>query len=551
MNRRDFLKLTGTAFMLGSLGAPLTRAKSVYGADNSQGCVVFLSDGLRLDRTGVGGGHATPFFDTFAALNTVYPHAYSPDTWTAPSHWSMFTGYRNFQSSMAQPPSSHWREIGNIPSLAQILGGFGIKTILAADNSFLQPGTKGEGKLTTGYELVDNMWSDFPLKKMVIERTKTGQTKNLTLSPFFQEYSNDHQILKELPKDSLRRIKDITSVEGYNQGKELPPHDQKALTRYVKMRYEPTINSLIQCAKEKRPFFLFVNIHVPCKTILWPETTRWFSEYFKTNFKIDLTEEELSFCRNAHYMFRHEISNGFYNLLVDYFSYLQDGIISTLYDILKQNSIITGNTMVAYTSDHGVMYGEHEKEYGVPREAHYFVLPFDELIHIPLTIRHPKIKEKRLLATVNTTRLFHTVIDYFDPPGKNIFMRGGEASLADINPQAMAWNFTESFTSPQTAKELEIFLKNKTDAAAAYVSVSKPGGMKLVWGLGNQTSFLFGPPPNETLIDNEQSRRTLLSLCQKYFGDKYGLTLEGHELVSEKPHWPNEQLETLKSLGYL
>jgi arylsulfatase A-like enzyme len=62
--------------------------------------VVLVSlDTLRADRVGAYGSSAglTPALDAFAETSVVYEHAYSPSTWTLPSHFSMFRGVPAFR----------------------------------------------------------------------------------------------------------------------------------------------------------------------------------------------------------------------------------------------------------------------------------------------------------------------------------------------------------------------------------------------------------------------------------------------------------------------
>lgn len=63
-----------------------------YAAQAGQLNVFFISmDALRFDRTGAGGGHATPNLDAFAQEAVVFTRVTSAAPWTLPSHLAMFT----------------------------------------------------------------------------------------------------------------------------------------------------------------------------------------------------------------------------------------------------------------------------------------------------------------------------------------------------------------------------------------------------------------------------------------------------------------------------
>ena len=68
------------------------------------------------------------------------------------------------------------------------------------------------------------------------------------------------------------------------------------------------------------------------------------------------------------------------------------------------------NTLIIYTTDHGEPFGDH----GIIRKAE--PLLYEELVHIPLIIRHPEGMGagKRLDALVETTEIFPTILDFLN-----------------------------------------------------------------------------------------------------------------------------------------
>ncbi len=68
------------------------------------------------------------------------------------------------------------------------------------------------------------------------------------------------------------------------------------------------------------------------------------------------------------------------------------------------------DTLIIYTTDHGAPFGEH----GIIKKAE--PLLFEELVHIPLIIRHPQGvgAGQRFDALVETTEIFPTILDFLD-----------------------------------------------------------------------------------------------------------------------------------------
>ena len=68
------------------------------------------------------------------------------------------------------------------------------------------------------------------------------------------------------------------------------------------------------------------------------------------------------------------------------------------------------DTLIIYTTDHGAPFGEH----GIIKKAE--PLLFEELVHIPLIIRHPEGvgAGQRFDALVETTEIFPTILDFLD-----------------------------------------------------------------------------------------------------------------------------------------
>ncbi len=126
-----------------------------------------------------------------------------------------------------------------------------------------------------------------------------------------------------------------------------------------------------------------------------------------------------------------------------------DGLIGQLlYEV--QNMGLDNKTIIAFTSEHGDMFGKHGRFMrGGPLRGTFY----DDVLHIPLIIKHPKIAPKRLDGLAEHVDLVPTLLDFLglrlqsDAPGKSlnplIFQNkeinsyvyaGSEFTPADNNP---------------------------------------------------------------------------------------------------------------------
>lgn len=102
-----------------------------------------------------------------------------------------------------------------------------------------------------------------------------------------------------------------------------------------------------------------------------------------------------------------------------------DKWIGVLLDRLKELGLYD-NTMIIWLADHGEPLGDGKHGHGIMRKCRPW--PYDELVHIPLVIRHPDLPSKRVASFVQNTDVAPTILDYLgvkDPVAEKVMQGRG------------------------------------------------------------------------------------------------------------------------------
>ena len=132
--------------VLGGAGLHLSRAAREAwlgrggGGNDGPNVLLIILDTVRAMELGLYGFRptTTPNLDDFAALGVTFDQAFSPASWTAPSHASLFTGRR------VQELSIDWKISldRTYPTLAEVFGGSGYSTVgIVANTEYAGAGT--------------------------------------------------------------------------------------------------------------------------------------------------------------------------------------------------------------------------------------------------------------------------------------------------------------------------------------------------------------------------------------------------------------------------
>lgn len=361
-------------------------------------------DTMRRDRLSIYGHdrETSPQLDAFAQDATLFERAVSAAQWTVPSHASMFTGVYPSTHGLTQADGMLPRAY---PALAELLRGVGYETVAFCNNPLV--GVLNNG-LQRGFTRFYNYASAAPFRPIEQQRSRL-QRETLHL---FRRYLARPLGNQFAHSDFLFRMS-------------LNPVFVPFWTRLINYKGNSahSIDDLIgYWAQQKsggaeKPLFAFLNLmgsHLP---------------YNPPQDVLDRVAPEIRHDRHTYSFMRRfnaeaarwasptdpplkdweqETLNHFYDAEIA----SQDQHLGRLLKWLKDSGTLD-NTMVVICADHGEGHGDHDFI------GHGFVVN-QELVHVPLMIHYPERYPagKRIMNTVSTRRLFHTVLEAADvkPP---------------------------------------------------------------------------------------------------------------------------------------
>lgn len=302
--------------------------------------IMIISDALRHDILGCyGGGASTPNIDWLAANGVTFKKAYSTAPCTVPSAVSMFTG--KYSTSYGAVPVKRvknnkiWKHYFYVPNKERLLG---------------------ESLKELGYDL-----------KMSIENPNALKSNNL------QDFINLLQRV-ELTEKTIEFIEEITGITNTNWNKD----------NHLSSRYDECYGMLHYLLQynEHEHFFLvkwFTDPHSPYNP----------PAKFRRKISIDpskLSREETYYSSRAASTLKKLSEHELFYLKALYRAEVEsiDERVGYIIEMLRYKNLL-GKTYIIFTSDHGEMFGEHN------RLSHGGVF-YEELVHIPLIIFGPNIQ---------------------------------------------------------------------------------------------------------------------------------------------------------------
>lgn len=373
-------------------------------------------DTMRRDRLSLYGyqRETSPELDAFAQGATVFERAVSAAQWTIPSHASLFTGLYPSTHGLTQADDAL---SGQFPLLAEVLREGGYHTAAFCNNPLV--GVLNNG-LQRGFDRFYNYASAAPFRPSEARRSRLRR-----------------EALHLFRRHLARPLGNQFAHSDFLFRMSLNPLLVPLWTRLINYKGNSahSIDDLIAywgqhtAGGADKPLFAFLNLmgsHLPYNppqdtlNRLAPEMSRNKSAYrFMRRFNSEAarwaspTDPPLQ-------DWEQQTLNDFYDAEIAH----QDAHLGRLFAYLKQSGALD-NTLVIICADHGEGHGDHGFV------GHGFVT-HQELVHVPLIIRYPQCfpAGQRLLNTVSTRRLFHTVVEVSPPPAPSPFHGEGENSLS-------------------------------------------------------------------------------------------------------------------------
>jgi arylsulfatase A-like enzyme len=360
--------------------------------------IVIVNDTLRWDYMGCYGNDwiQTPNLDKLASESAIFDHCYTEGLPTIPTRTTFFTGRFTF-------PFRGWQKLEPTDILlAELLWNKGYNTGLVTDVYHMHKPTMA---FERGFDFTQHIRGHEADPWMI------DNTVEVDVEKYHKPHGNDKSVKAQIAQ-YLRNIDHWESEE------------DTFVARCVN-----SASNWLQDQPKKDNLFLWLDCFDPHEP--WDPPERYKNMYVDPNYggkdiiypipgKVEgyLTEEEL---HHIKMLYAGKVS------LCDYW-------MGQFFDKLKKMGIYD-DTMIIFTSDHGAPFGEH----GIIKKAE--PLLFEELVHIPLIIKHPDGlgAGQRFEALVETTEIFPTILDFLDvriPPrvhGKSLLpmLSGTEDKIRD------------------------------------------------------------------------------------------------------------------------
>lgn len=151
-----------------------------------------------------------------------------------------------------------------------------------------------------------------------------------------------------------------------------------------------------------------------------------------------------------------------------------------------ENMGLDSNTIIIFTSEHGDIFGKHGRFMrGGPLRGTFY----DDVLHVPLMIKHPKISPKKLDGLVSHIDLLPSLLDFLELKSQHNFSGVSLVPLIFNNREINSYVFAGSEFTPNSNN---IYFSKKTRAS---VIRSKE------WKLIEETLFdsAMQNPPSQTI----------------------------------------------------
>jgi len=351
-----------------------------------------MLDSLRFDHVGCCGNKwiETPNIDRLAEEGTLFECAYVDSPHTLPARTSLFTGRYTF-------PFRGWKDLEPTDILlSEVLMRNGYTTALISDTS---PMFRSYGR---GFDYVHWLRSQFygPERLSLDEMFTAGSSD---VEKLVEKYIGNYYGGGLYTEDRERILSGRAGLESYFRDRTRWKGDEDScIARVVKAGIK-----WLESQEQKDNLFLWLDIWDPHEP--WDPPSPYNRMYVDPEYKGEdivlpnanvfvegyLSEEEI---RHILALYAGEVT-------------MVDKWVGIFLKTVRELDLLD-NSLIILLSDHGEPFGEH----GVIRKNMTHL--YEELIHIPLIIRHPDGlgKGKRIKSFVNTTDIMPTILDFFGIP---------------------------------------------------------------------------------------------------------------------------------------
>ncbi len=297
----------------------------------------------------------TPNLDAFAKESLVFDNAFGHSSWTLPEAISIFTSLYPYKHGIMNRDNGSTLS-GNTPTLIDILSGSGYTTAGFTGGFDYEPAFGLTNRFGEYQECTEG------------EEQILGYGKISCTMPKALEWIKNH-----LDK------KFFVHIQGYDthcpfsqQGGYMYDEDYKGTVDYSNCLW--TFNKSEPETIDGKPYY----------SVYSPTT--------KGKASVLLGEEDIN----------HLIA------LYDESITLSDKLFGSFIEEIKKLGL-EDNTIIIFTSEHGDMFGKHGRFMrGGPLRGTFY----DDVLHIPLMIKHPKLKPARLEGLVEHIDIMPTLLDF-------------------------------------------------------------------------------------------------------------------------------------------
>lgn len=363
----------------------------MFGSNTSPNIVVLLLDTAGAKHFSLYGYSrpTTPDIERISKSATVYTNCFSPAPWTLPAHASLFTG---LFPSQHMNDGTNMKIHRNLYTLPEILRESGYHTCGISANPILTE------EFCYGF---DSFWEAFHLFKECDLMKEIKLKYFWKTDPFvaLEDIENNSDIIEQLISEPLERLSAADKLNLVLTAARNTIGKKNQFGAFIKVLlnimtrknnnivFDATTSTLKilkiadkqlrRYAKEKNPFFLFINFMQLHDRYNPPKETR--GAFAEDNRDYESAPYDLL----DHYAVK-PFPNEFLSYLESKYDeellYL-DGVVEKI-NTLLQSLNLSDNTMLIITSDHGEAFGEHG-------QVQHLFSTYNELIHIPLIIKYP------------------------------------------------------------------------------------------------------------------------------------------------------------------